>query len=161
MIASMAIVTRQGEPYGIVNGMISACLTKSKGGTAMGFWIFMLIMNLMIPLLMIGLGRWFWRRAPKKINPLFGYRTTMSMKNQDTWQFAHHYFGKLWFGIGWILLPVSIIPLLFVAGRSENTVGMAGGIVCAAQTAVLLCSIIPVETALKRTFDRDGKRKND
>ena len=50
----------------------------------MGFWIFMLIMNLLIPATMIGFGRYFMKKAPKEINAVFGYRTSMSMKNKDT-----------------------------------------------------------------------------
>ena len=42
----------------------------------MGFWIFMLLMNLMIPLTMIGFGRSFMKNTPKEINAVFGYRKT-------------------------------------------------------------------------------------
>ena len=62
----------------------------------MGFWIFMLIMDLLIPFTMIGFGKMFLKKAPDQINYVFGYRTSMSMKNQDTWVFAHHYcFGGI------------------------------------------------------------------
>ena len=55
----------------------------------MAFWVFMLIMGLLIPLTMVGFGKLFLTRAPKNINMVFGYRTVMSMKNRDTWEFAH------------------------------------------------------------------------
>ena len=29
------------------------------------------------------------------VNFVFGYRTSMSMKNKDTWEFAHKYCGKV------------------------------------------------------------------
>lgn len=61
----------------------------------MGFWIFMVVMDLLIPLTMIGFGRYFLKSAPKEINVIFGYRTTMSMKNRDIWEFAHRYCGIL------------------------------------------------------------------
>lgn len=125
----------------------------------MGFWIFMLSMDLLTPLVMLGFGKMFLSGNPKEINFVFGYRTSMSVKNKDTWQFAHSYCGKLWFRIGLILLPVSVIPLLFVINGNMNTVAIVGGIVEAVQVVVLLCSIIPVEKALKRTFDRNGNRK--
>ena len=60
----------------------------------MGFWIFMLIMDLLLPFTMIGFGRYFMKKAPKEINSVFGYRTSMSMKNKDTWEFAHKYCGN-------------------------------------------------------------------
>ena len=37
----------------------------------MGFWIFMLMMDLLIPLTMIGFGRYFMAAAPKEINSAF------------------------------------------------------------------------------------------
>lgn len=83
----------------------------------MGFWIFMLIMDLLIPGIMIGFGSYFAENAPENINLLFGYRTPRSMKNRNTWEFAHHYFGKLWRVTGWILFPVSIAVMLLCLGK--------------------------------------------
>ena len=74
----------------------------------MGFWIFMMVMELLIPLIMIIFGKYFSKKSPKEINYLFGYRTSMSMKNKDTWEFAHKYCGKLWLKIGWIMFVVSL-----------------------------------------------------
>lgn len=39
----------------------------------MGFWIFVLIMVLLIPVTMIVFGRLFSKAAPKEINYMFGY----------------------------------------------------------------------------------------
>ena len=61
----------------------------------MAFWVFMLIMGLLIPLTMVGFGKLFLTRAPKNINMVFGYRTVMSMKNRDTWEFAHKMIAHL------------------------------------------------------------------
>ena len=55
----------------------------------MGFWIFMLVMDLLLPGVMLWFGSLFLRGVPREINPVFGYRTAMSMKNRDTWAFAH------------------------------------------------------------------------
>lgn len=124
----------------------------------MGFWIFMLLMDLLLPLTMIGFGKWFMAKAPKNINVVFGYRTTRSMKNKDTWEFAHKYFGKLWFRCGLVLLPLSMIPLLFVFGKGADAVGTVGDIVCVVQLVPLIGSIFPTEAALKKTFDKNGER---
>ena len=88
----------------------------------MGFWIFMLAMGLLFPVVMILFGTMFMKSAPKKINYIFGYRTDMSMKNRDTWEFAHKYFGKLWFRLGLLLIPITVIPMLFVIGNTQNVV---------------------------------------
>lgn len=125
----------------------------------MGFWIFMLLMDLLIPLTMIGLGRLFLTKAPKNINATFGYRTAMSMKNKDTWEFAHKFCGKLWFRWGVVLLPISVIPLIFVLNKSIDTIGTVGGMICAIQLIPLVGTIFPTEAALKKTFDSNGVRR--
>ena len=56
----------------------------------MGFWIFMLLMDLLIPVTMVVSGKIFMTKSQENINDVFGYRTTMSMKNKDTWAFAHN-----------------------------------------------------------------------
>ena len=125
----------------------------------MGFWLFMLIMDLLIPFTMIGFGYFFLKKAPKNINTLFGYRTTMSMKNKDTWEFAHKYCGKLWYVWGMILLFLTVIPMLWVLGKSEDMIGTIGGILCGIQMIPLIGCIFPTEHALKRHFDANGNRR--
>ena len=125
----------------------------------MGFWIFMLLTDLLIPLTMIVFGKLFMTKAPKNINFVFGYRTTMSMKNKDTWEFAHKYCGKLWFKCGLVVLPLSIVTLLFTFNKGTNLIGTVGGIICIVQLIPLIGSIFPTEAALKKTFDKNGIRR--
>lgn len=122
----------------------------------MGFWIFMMSMNLLIPLTMIGLGRYFMKKPPKKINHFFGYRTTMSMKNKDTWEFAHKYFGKLCYKTGLVVLLVSVVAMLFLLGKDTETIGRLGAIICLFQCIPLIAIIFPTEKALKDKFGEDG-----
>lgn len=122
----------------------------------MGFWVFMLLMDLIIPFTMIGFGKYFIEKAPQEINSVFGYRTSMSMKNKDTWKFAHTYCGKIWYRCGCILLPVSVIGILLVIGKSSDEVGTAGGAICVIQMIPLVGSIIPTEIALRKNFDKNG-----
>lgn len=124
-----------------------------------GFWLFMLAVDLLIPITMLGFGKAFVDKPPERINCFFGYRTAMSMKNRDTWTFAHRYVGRLWRRIGGILLPVSVLPLLAALGRGTAVIGTVGGAVCCAQVVPLLVSFLPTERALRRTFDPDGLRK--
>lgn len=125
----------------------------------MGYWIFMLVMVLLMPLVMLLTGRAFSKKAPKKINPVYGYRTAMSMKNQDTWQFAHRYFGRLWYRCGLVLTPVTVAVMCLALGKGEGTVSWLGSALCIVQLVVLLAPIAPTERALRRTFDKDGNRR--
>lgn len=125
----------------------------------MGFWVFMLVMSLLIPLGMTGFGVYFVKSGPKEINRGFGYRTSMSMKNRDTWQFAHRHCGRLWRIMGAALLVASLVFFLFLPGRDVDLVGIGGGILCAVQCVLLIGSIIPTEIALRKVFDGQGQRK--
>lgn len=124
----------------------------------MGFWIFMMICNLLIPVIMIVIGAVFVNHPPKSINGVYGYRTTMSMKNMDTWNFAHLYCGKLWRKIGWIMLPISIVVMIPLLGKSDNIIGIWGGVLETVECIILIAAIFPVERALKKNFDKDGNR---
>lgn len=125
----------------------------------MGFWFFILVMLLLIPLIMIVFGWIFKEKSPKEINSFYGYRTSMSMKNKDTWEFAHHYVGRLWWFLGWILALLTVITMLCTAGMDSDTVGKISLVVVVVQMIFLIGSIFPTERALKRTFDRDGNRR--
>lgn len=125
----------------------------------MGFWIFMLCMVLLCPIIMILFGKYFSKNAPKEINALFGYRTTMSMKNKDTWKLAHAYCGNIWYKSGLILLPISIFLMLMVTKKNEDLIGFTGFIIMLLQLLPLVGVIILTEKALKKNFDENGNKK--
>jgi len=128
----------------------------------MNFWIFMLVMNLLTPLVMIIYGRVFEKKPPKiaRSKFAFGYRTVMSMRNEETWEYAHRFFGKLWFRFGIAVGLISIIVLFFFIGKDKDTVGFAGMIICYVQLVAMLLPVIPTELALRRRFDKYGNRKD-
>ncbi|MCI8543521.1 MAG: SdpI family protein [Lachnospiraceae bacterium] len=118
----------------------------------MGFWIFMMCMNLLIPLLMIVFGVVFLRWPPRKINGLFGYRTARSMASQAAWNFAHAYMGRLWLRVGTVMLVLSVPAMLPCLGKGDSMVGLWGGIVSLVECIIMILPIIPTERALKRRF---------
>ena len=124
-------------------------------------WMFitMSICNLLIPLIMLLGGYLMYKKPPKEINSVVGYRTKMSKKNKDTWEFAHNYCGRLWLKIGIVLFVLTFIVQIPFVHASDNAIGNMTLIVETAQIVVLLGSIIPVEQALKKTFDENGARK--
>lgn len=125
----------------------------------MKFSLFMYILFLLIPLLMIIFGRWMIKCPPKNINSFVGYRTSMSTKNMDTWNFAHKVCGKLWWKIGWIMLVLTIIVESVLMKFDKKLFNMGGVIILTIQCIILVISIFPVEKSLNRTFNKDGSRK--
>ena len=125
----------------------------------MWFWWFMLLCDLLIPVVMLIAGRMMWKHCPKNINSVMGYRTARSMKNMDTWKFAHDYCGRLWWKLGLIMLVLSALIYIPFYQSSEKTIGIIGGILATIQCIVLIASIFPTESALKKTFKDDGTRR--
>ena len=125
----------------------------------MGNWFMMLGFNLIIPAIMLGAGKLFSKDAPKDINWIFGYRTTMSMKNEDTWAFAHKVAGAFWLKWGWITLAITVVAMLLILNKSNEVISVVGCIVMFAQMIPLIAVIPHTEKALRNTFDKNGNRK--
>lgn len=124
-----------------------------------GFYIYMLLTSLLIPVIMLVFGWKFHRQAPKKINVWYGYRSARSMKNEDTWVFAHQHIGRTWMLVGAVLLVISVIPMIAVYGKDDDTVSVVSLVLLFVQMLPMIMSLIPTERALKRTFDENGIRK--
>lgn len=118
----------------------------------MGFWIFMFVCSMLTPALMIIFGQLLRKRPPKQINSIYGYRTKMSMQNMDTWNYAHRYFGRLWWRIGWILLLLTGVSMFLAAGKNDTVVGIVGGVIVTIQVVIILVSVIWTERELRRKF---------
>lgn len=108
---------------------------------------------------MVIVGRVMWKHCPKHINGISGYRTTRSMKNMDTWKFAHDYCGKLWWKVGWVMMIPSALIHIPLYHSNMNTIGFAGLILVAIQCFIMIVSIYPTEKALKKHFNDDGTRR--
>lgn len=121
--------------------------------------IFIFINYLLIPGVMILFGGLFLKKPPKEINGLYGYRTTMSMKNKDTWDFANKAIGKLWFKLGIELFIITVICVTVMLGVNKELLGKYGLVLFYLQIAVLILSIFPVERKLKENFNKNGTRK--
>lgn len=100
-----------------------------------------------------------WKHCPKEINGWVGYRTKRSMKNMDTWKFAHNYCGHLWWEIGWVIFFLSILVQIPFFHGTYKTIGLSWGIICIVQCIILLLSIFLTENAIKKTFFEDGTHR--
>lgn len=123
------------------------------------FWWFILVCDLLMPAIMIFFGRMMWKHPPKEINYMIGYRTARSTKNIDTWKFAHDYCGRLWWKLGWIMLPLSAAVHIPFYHSSKDELSALCFLLIFSQFMILLMTVVPTERALKRTFDDEGKRK--
>ena len=118
----------------------------------MGFWIFMSIFNLLVPILMLIIGYLMKKHPPKDINGIVGYRTAKSTKSQEAWDFAQNYCGILWLKVSLPMIVIAIIVDVLTYGRARNVVGNVGFVLEMLQCLFLVITIIPVEKQLKKKF---------
>ena len=79
------------------------------------------------------------------------------MKNRDTWEFAHRFYGRLSFVSGLILLPLTVAAIVLLSKRSSVTTAVLA--VAGVQILLLLVLIVATEVALRVKFDKGGGRK--
>lgn len=119
--------------------------------------LFLSVCALLTPLSMFFLGRRWRRRPPVNREGLSGYRTAMSRKNDDTWTYAHAYWGRLSTHIGTALTALSVPILIWSAGHPAfETVVL---LLILLQLAALAFTILPTELRLRQVFTEDGRRR--
>ena len=94
-----------------------------------------------------------YKFPPKSINSMLGYRTSMSMKNKETWDEAQRYGGKSMLVVGVInilLWDLSYLVKGFLLSEIFQGLIMLLG-------AIIMLAVDEVH--LWRTFNRDGSRK--
>lgn len=111
-------------------------------------FIFLLFINSLIPIIMLGFGALWKKYPPQTINWAYGYRTKMSMKNEETWKIAHSHHAKVLYRGGIILLIVSLATMILFKDSYEKVIIW----LAYSQLAILLVSIIPTEVALRKRF---------
>lgn len=114
----------------------------------MGFWIFMFIMTLLIPMTLLLI----WYICPKisKINGTIGYRTPRSMKNQDSWDFAQKECAKNSLILFFPTLFLSVVVMPFFTHERNDIIGWIGLFVTVVQLISFGAIIFMTERALKR-----------
>ncbi|MFA6276170.1 MAG: SdpI family protein [Pedobacter sp.] len=110
--------------------------------------------TLIVGLIFFIVGLLFKMFPPKKINSIYGYRTSSSMRNLDTWTVANKYSAGLMIfeGIG-----MTIIGILILMFSGIGTIGTGISVGFVILFVILL--IVLTEKHLNNLFDKDGNRK--
>ena len=122
-------------------------------------YLALMITIFLLPLVMVICGMSYTKRGPKKITRLQGYRSKMSMKNRDTWDFAHKNLGDFWFKLGAPLLAVTSVVSLLVFRESTKQITTWCGVIFVIQLVIMVLPVFYTEKALKENFDENGKWK--
>lgn len=106
-----------------------------------------LLAPLLIALIFMLIGILMLVFPPKKINGLYGYRTSASMKSQERWDFAQKYSAKEMIKLGGLMSLFSFVGFIYRPSESMATII---GVGLAIAIAVIL--IVRVEKAIKKRF---------
>lgn len=112
-----------------------------------------MVNSLIFGLVTLGFGLIPKMVRPKKINSWYGYRTTMSMKNQDTWDEGNRYYTTQHIIAGIILLVLGKVGNMYL-GYKGYLVPLIGFI------PILYFTVFQTEPHLKKVFDSNGMRIN-
>jgi uncharacterized membrane protein len=103
-----------------------------------------LTIHLTISLPLLVIGYLFYRFPPKKINPLYGYRTPRSMRSQEAWDFANKYSSALMF---YFFLTMPVVQALGWLALGSKRAALAS---CVYLMVGLIALIIHTEIKLKQ-----------
>ncbi len=115
----------------------------------------------LLPVMMIGMGLLWRRSGPKYINSVYGYRTSQSMASRETWDFAHIYAGKICLRMGIVLFLLTLVLCIYFWSADDDTAGIVSVVVMTAQLIIFILIIPVTESALKKNFDKSGKRRTE
>ena len=113
-----------------------------------------IFLHLLIGPLMLVLSLIFFYFPPKKINLVYGNRTSMSMKNQDNWDEANKRSTHMMLLVSALTCILQLIGIVFNINQ-ESTILYATIFLVAG----LIIGVILIEKQLKTIFDKDGNRK--
>ena len=91
---------------------------------------------------------------PKNINSFYGYRTTNSRRNLDTWKAANSYSAILMTIEGLVLAVIGLLTTFFNDNKAIET---ALGVGLILSSFIIL--VVATEKHLNKLFDEDGNRK--
>lgn len=125
----------------------------------MGFWAFTLVINLILPVLILLYGVHYGKNgAPKNIEGHSGFRSRRATKSWDAWVFTHKLAAKIWRVAGLIMIPVTVVMMLFGIRFSPEMLTFYGSVVFAIQGFTFVGTIIHVENQIKKNFNDYGVR---
>jgi uncharacterized membrane protein len=99
----------------------------------------------------LGLSLIFRVKQPQNINYLYGYRTSFSMKNIETWREANIFSSNLMFKFAIAFIVFEVISYFLIGAKDSFTVSA----ICLTTLSV---AVIPfTEIHLRRKFDKNGQ----
>ena len=109
------------------------------------------------PLLLLGLGAWYFFAPPKEANHSVGFRTYWGMGSIRAWLFSQKLAGMSFLGLGGVLFVLMLI-ISFTFNGEKAMAMINTALVCVLiQLLLVLALWIVLNLLIYRAFDKDGK----
>ena len=112
------------------------------------------VLLLVAPVFMFFMGLRWRKNPPAFQSEGLVYRTELTEKSPEVWEFAHVHCGKLWSRFGGIFVVISAALMIGLPGSYEKFFLWVLG----AQMLVLCVTILIIELLTKSLFDENGNR---
>lgn len=111
------------------------------------------------PLILLGLGVWYYFWPPKEANHSVGFRTYWGMGSVKAWLFSQKLAGMSFMVLGGVLFVLSLLISLTFNG--EKAMGMINTalVLVVIQLLLILGLCIVLNLLIYRAFDKDGKAR--
>ena len=123
----------------------------------MAFRITVLIISEILPLFVLLCGLRFRRGVPYNVLTIISYRTEKSMRSRASWDYAHDLCGKIWVVLGAVSAVVAALVIALSFRLDDSTFGNTATAVMASELAAIIISVVCIERALGRAFDKNGR----
>ena len=123
----------------------------------MRFWMGFAI--LIGPLLLLGMGAFYYFASPKEANHRLGYRTYFGMGSVPAWQYTQKLAGMIWGGLGAVLTVVAIIVCLILGGKEPADAMPVALIILIIEAVAALVAFLTIEITVFIRYDMNGNLK--
>lgn len=112
------------------------------------------VLVMLVPLIMFFVGLYWRVKTPAFKTGKLVYRTEVTEKSAEVWEFAHTHCGKLWTRFGAILAVISVVLMVVFDGSYPKFImWLLGG-----QMLILCITVFMIDFLAKNLFDENGVR---
>ena len=111
------------------------------------------------PLVMLGLGIWYFFLPAKEANHHIGFRCRSGMGSVQAWRFAQRLAGLFYMVVGGVLTVISVIMIVVLAVAEPMAMATTALIVMILQALIALALRIVLQVLIGKQFDQDGNKK--
>lgn len=112
------------------------------------------------PLVLMGMGLWFFLAPTKEANRKIGYRTFFGMGSVKAWQFTQRLAGIVWSALGFVLTVVMGILCNGYRGMEAMDMVASAGKCILWQIILTAVSVVAIELTVAIRFDRKGVQRS-